>query len=1458
MRRIIRILTRIVLSLLLLLVLLWVLIQLPPVQTAIIRFIGERFEAKTGYRLDAGQVDLRFPVAFVFRDLAITESTGDSLLVLDKLVLNAVEADLNTLRFSAYKLDLDRPNFQLRIQQGDSLSNLDRLIKNFQSTSSDGPIDFGVELTDLRIRNGSFSFHNYNKEALEKGADFNHLNLSGIHAHIREIALVNEDLDASIDELRFASASGLVLEKLDGDFLMRSDSLSLENYHLKTKESLLEGNLLFTFDRWAAFSHFNTEVQMKGELIASTIDFDDLAQFTNELDHIGRQVRFDGRFRGSVSDLKVRDFIIGLDEHTWIEGKLDMIGLPDFSSTFIDLNVSRMETLKSELDRIPIPPFDEKKLLETPDNFAALGKLGFSGKFTGFPSDFVAFGTLNTAIGSIKTDLKLQEQDKDYTYSGSLNTKNFDLGKFYNSKDLGRLTSRLRLQGKGLTQEHLNAEIRGSVDAITLRGYTYKDLTTNGTFRQDFFEGDLTLHDDNIDLDFSGLIDFTGAKPRFDFTTSIAHLDLIQLNLLDMENYTSLSGDFRIEAEGIKLDEIQGRIQGSNMRFCTSSAEYPIDRLVLTMEQNDQIGKRFMLDSEIASGRLEGKFDFTGLGSGLKQILADIIPQYEAPSAHNRGKEDFYLELDLHHFELVSQVFLPELDIAPKARFTLLMDDRSGDFKTTFTSDRISYEQYQLDSLVLDISHPDQSLYANLTSTRADLGGGLVFPNLGIDNYTERDTIYTNLIWGEESSLVRGEAAVMSFLRGSKQLTTRLNLLNLMVSGEQWSLQQMAEFHLDSTRMEMDAFFLARGAEHLRIDGAISEDPTESLLVEMQGVKLSMFDAFLEGAGITQRGILTGNLELRDMYKRSLVSSDLLALDYHINDYRVGDICVESSWDATQKRMLIAGELERDKLKQLKFSGFYFPENDEQQLDILCSVDDLPLELVNAFVDEGVSDISGLMDGRIEITGRIAEPQFAGEVTMKEASAHVEYLNTTYYLNDKASIDPDMFAFNFPIRDEEDNEAYLVGTVLHENFSEWNFDIFLDMDRGPFLCLNTTSEENSLYFGKAYATGYTNISGTADDIRIDVNAKVERGTSIALPLSDSEEVTFEDFVSFIDRSKENIDDQKVDLSGISMNFELDITPDAQFRIIFDEVVGDEIKGRGSGHIRMEIDQLNNFNMFGNVTIEQGRYLFTLKNLINKEFEVNPGGTISWFGDPLVADIDIEAVYRVNTSLYELFPGESEQYKQRVPVNLQMNLDGKLMNPSIEFEIKLPNSDELTKARVASVINTTQDINQQAFSLLVLRRFISPPDIAKTNTNIGLAENSTELITSQLSNWLSQISDDFDIGVNYSPGDQISNEELAVALSTQLFNDRLLISGNFGVSQTRQQAANDNPNNLIGDIRVEYKIHPKGKIRLIVYNESNEFDLARSRQNSYTQGMGVIFQEEFNSLYELFGLRDPEQ
>ena len=936
-----------------------------------------------------------------------------------------------------------------------------------------------------------------------------------------------------------------------------------------------------------------------------------------------------------------------------------------------------------------------------------------------------------------------------------------------------------------------------------------------------------------------------------DFYTSITHLNPVELNLVELTDYTSLSGDFRIKGEGSNLNNVNGSLSGENILFCTIRNEYPIADLDLTMEQS-KLGKKFILDSDVASGKLEGKFDFKGLASGAQQIVADIIPHVDPMEDIVRGKEDFSLTLDIHNFELVSDVFIPELHLADGTRFSLLMNDQTDEFEATFTSDHVQYLDYAVDTVTLDISHPDESIYVSLLTDGFNYGSTRL-EDLSVDVRNDADTIYTNLIWGAEDDLIRGDIMGMSVVHANNDIYNRLDAATLWFDHRAWELRDTTTIAVVDKRIDIRGFNLSSDNAFAKAEGVIDLDEDEKLELALQGVELAYFNALTRPSGVEQSGQFSGTLSMRDLYDNTYISSDLTVLDYTINDYFIGDICTESAWVPSERRLRVGGELERDDIKTLQFGGFYYPDNKTSPLDVTCTLQSQPLEFLNAFITEGISDLKGNISGEIDITGRVDEPKLEGALEFDGASAMVDYLNTRYYFNNRAQVFPTEFWLDFPVTDENGAEAFMAGTIQHQNFARWNLDIFLDMSIEPFLVLNTSEEDNSLYFGRALTTGFVSVYGEQDNLEIDINARSEEGTTLALPLGGSEEVTFEDFITFVDPDAEEVEEEALDLSGISMNFELDITPEAKFRIIFDELVGDEISGRGQGHINMAINNLSTFNMYGDIEVVQGKYLFTLKNLINKEFLVEPGGRISWFGDPLAADIDLQAVYKLHTSLYDLVPDETDQYRQRVPVDLTMNLDGKLLSPGINFDIELPSSDEITQARVESAISTEQEMNRQAFALLVLRRFISPPEVAKTNTSLGIAENSTELLTSQLSNWLSQISDDFDIGVNYSPGDEISNEELAVALSTQLFNDRLLVSGNFGVATAQNSAAGENPNSLIGDLRIEYKVTQDGKIRVIVYNQSNQFDIANTQQSNYTQGLGVVYQQEFNSLDELFRL-----
>jgi hypothetical protein len=301
-------------------------------------------------------------------------------------------------------------------------------------------------------------------------------------------------------------------------------------------------------------------------------------------------------------------------------------------------------------------------------------------------------------------------------------------------------------------------------------------------------------------------------------------------------------------------------------------------------------------------------------------------------------------------------------------------------------------------------------------------------------------------------------------------------------------------------------------------------------------------------------------------------------------------------------------------------------------------------------------------------------------------------------------------------------------------------------------------------------------------------------------------------------------------------------------MIFDQKVGDVIKAKGAGNIQMNISTLGKFSMYGDYSIENGEYLFTLKNLINKKFKIERGGTISWAGDPKDATINLNAVYQVRAVLKPVV--QSDSTGRRYPVNCTMNLTGSLLQPNINFDIDLPTVDETTRQEVKRNVNNEQEVNRQVLALLVLNSFV-PPVGSEAQTGAGLTTTtaglttSSELLSNQLSNWLSQISSDFDLRVKYRPGDVVNRDQMELALSTQALNDRLTLDGSVISGATNQK----NTNNVVGDLNVEYKLTRSGKLRLKAYNKTND-NTVLNADAPYSQGMGLAYKEEFNTLTEL--------
>jgi hypothetical protein len=1378
-------------------------IRVPAVQTWLAQRAADYLTDQLGAEVEVGSVTIDLWARLVLNNVYLEDQQGDTLAFIPALHVRSYAFDKPSGRLRIGSLQLDNPTIHIQRHKGEAALNYAFIVDYFSDTTAASKGDAMVNLKHVLIKNGRVRYTNQNRPIKETfGMDWNHLDFRSLDLEVNDLTSFGDTVQCQLTHMALFEKSGFELFDFQSLVSIRGGNVLLTGTQICTARTDLKGDLAFEFQSIDDFDFFEERVKMVHTFRDAAIHLGDLAYFSSDLKGCQQEIVLSGKVRGTIASLKGKNIRIQFNENSFFEGDFAMDGLPALQETFISLDIDRLTTNQIELEQIQLPPFDSLHYLATPSNFSALGQVNFAGNFTGFINDFVAFGTLNTDIGMVSSDISLRHDSAtdNYFYKGNLATTAFDLGKFYGEKQLGPLTSNLEVEGSGLNLDRLDATFSGEIPAVYLNGYNYSNITADGAFRQRFFQGDIAINDPNMIMDFSGEIDFRPKDPLLRFVSNIDHLDLKQVNVLTQYPYSAVSGKVTVDSKGLELSKFEGLVMLDDVVYCTESTEYYLNHLEVQAKRTN--GLTITLDSDIAEGSITGDFDVRTMHNSFLDIAGKILPSFKPPlQAHKAQKFD--LALRIKDFSDIQGIFIPELNIAPNTRLQLEVDEYASNFQITLLSDSVSYENNSIKGLVLDARRPDDFLYMNLFTDHLLIGDDVLFSSFAIDTRSDKDTIYSSVVWGDTTTMHRGDLNGRFTIRDFDSFDYLTGNGFVVINNEKWSIQPGGSVRVDSTAIALDALHIRNGFQRIDAFGRLSEYEEDELTVFLRAFNLSSVNSFI-GDETKLYGTLNGSASIRNVYKNSIINSDITLLDFKINEYGIGDLCLESGWDNSLKSLKVFGELEKANTVPLTFLGYYTPSNVSSPLDLWATVDQLDLAFINTFIGEDVLTMKGNATGKLKITGKPEAPNLNGDLLLANASIYVDYLHCSYKIKNKVGIRPDMFTFDYvPIEDMEGHKGTVLGQIMHTEFGKWNYDFNIDLLE-PMLAMNTTEEQNPLYYGRAYATGFVNIFGVDDQIEFDMALRTEAGTSLAMPMNTTEELSLENFIRFVDSDTSKVE-KPLDLSGIRLNMQLEITPQAQMEVIFDRAVGDVMKGSGRGNITMEINNLSTFNMYGSVELEKGDYLFTLKNLVNKEFVMKRGGTISWYGDPYGGELDLDAVYKVSASLYDIVPDVTTQSGQRVPVDLVMHMTGKMFNPAIAFGIELPTVDEIIRSRVNSVISTDQERNRQAFALLVLRRFVSPPNITteRTNTNTAFAENSTELLSSQISNWLSQISDDFNLGFNYRPGDEISNEEIALALSTQLFNERLSLSGNFGVS--RGTSTNQNPSNVIGDVRLEYKI-----------------------------------------------------
>lgn len=1468
-------------------------LRFPAVQTYLAQQLTKKLSKDLNTTISIDRVNIHPLDKVTLEGIFALDLYNDTIIDAKSLEVKLASLSFEKQNIHIESVTLDEAKIQLIKPEGQRGFSFQFIIDHFSGEKKDdkkSSNDFTITGNRIELKNSSFNFIDHRAKAIYYGMDFTDLRLKNINIAFSNIKNQGSNFKAKIEHISTIEKSSFNLVDFKGDMELDSNFVQIDSLEITTINSSIKTNLFrFEFDDPNYFEDdFENKVKMIADFRASKLNLKDLSYFTSFFEGIDRAVLFGGKFNGYVSDFKSTDLYIKLDHNTYFKGDLTMKGLPYNDLTVFDAKINELVTNEYELEHIDIPPFTEHKRIELPNQLKGVGDIFISGNLAGKFDDFKGNLLTQTNLGEIQSEAHYWVNAKTNTsiFNGKVITQNFNVGKLAETDDLKTITANLKTNFVWNSKAGYDASINGKITSLVFKGYDYHNINVDGDFNEAFFSGKADITDKNITANFNGLIDLSSQIPEFRFKSEVQVLNLDELHLTNDSITRIICARIDVNGTGKNVDDANGNILINDLVYYQNGTEYEAEEIEINASTNDS-SRVINLMSSIANVSLNGNFKLAEIPKSIDFIASKTLPAlYEKKDSINLEQQNFLFTGQIKNYTPIQQLFTPDVYIASGAKFNGDFNANKESFSFFSNLDTVVVKDRVLKNVNIDIKKPDEVLDLKVTVDNLVFNEESAFENITFKSLLKDNLITPSLKWASANNNTYG------FIQGNGYWYS-VDYFDFLIlpsyfhfNNHDWYTKDDAAFIIDGKQLSFNNLEIRNEEDEIiGVEGNIAEDSAALLNIYLDNFKLSNINTFLTSNSVKYYGTINGNSCITNAYNEAVIEADFIIEKLKANNELIGDVTLNSTWLNNTKGLACKGELIREDKNAFDFTGTYYPFEEENSLDFKCVMDQTPLAFLNTFlVDQGISEIDGAANGTVNIQGTPENPLLDGRIQFDYAGFKVDYLNTYYDFSGEFIVLEDGILTDnvFEIRDMTDNIATFNGAIFHDNYRDFDFDVSIDIPKqvwvngydkrrrefpgakkvdNKFYCLNTHPQLNQDFYGNVYAVGNINIAGYKENIDITVNATTRKGTKFTLPLYGGYDVKLEDYVIFVDSTTVDVAEEKVDLEGINLDLNIEVTPDAELEIIFDEVYGDIMKGRGSGNLNIGVDKNNEIKMTGKYVIDKGDYLFTLgilnfENVINKKFEIAPGGSISWYGDPYNAEIDLNAIYKLKASLYDIMLSYSDdvksRYKNRSDVECYMKLTQSLMQPNVKFEIQLPRADETAKNALANVMQTEQELNKQVFSLLILNRFLPPANsVSNEDRSSGGAISSTasELLSNQLSNWLSKLSNNVDIGLNYRPGDNISNDEVAVALSTELLNDRLVISSNFGVSTGNE--VNNNPNNLIGDVNVEYKLNKDGTFRVRAFTRTNEYDITNTNQATTTQGVGLYYKKEFNKLKDFF-------
>ncbi|MFL1011611.1 translocation/assembly module TamB domain-containing protein [Flavisericum labens] len=1425
--------------LLLLFIILVLVLSIPYVQTQLGKYATKRLNEDFKTNINIDRVSLQFNGDVELKDIYIEDYQQDTLISIKELntsILSFTNLAKGSLVFG--DIDIENLLFNIKTYKDTTETNLDVFVRKFESNNPrKEKSSFLLSSSDVSIYNSTFLLSDENRETVER-LHFNNLNINATNFLIN-----GSDVSARINTLVFEDSRGVVVNNLMTNFSYTPSDMVFENLEIKTPRSTLRGELKFLYKR-EDLQYFVDKVQVLASFEDSTVSLDELNTFYNEFGK-NQSARFGVNLSGTLNDLQADNLRLTTSTRSQVYGDINFKNLlnKEPGNFYMNANFRNLSSTYNDLKSL-LPNVLGDAI---PTSFDRLGKFTIVGNSQITASTVLADIKIDTELGLVNSNLKITKiNDIDNAdYEGKIIFDAFDFGTFLNDPKVGKGSLNFDVNGKGFIAETINTGVKGDIFELIYNNYNYKNIKVAGNVRNKIFDGNLIVSDKNLRMNFNGLVDFSEMVKKYDFEAVVDYADLNTLNFVKQDSISTFTSRVKMNMNSSSFDDAYGKIAFTNTVYKNEHDTYHFDKFDVSSRFDDDIRYVEFSSPDIIEGSMRGRFFLKDLRKLFENSIGYIYTNYIPYEV----KIDQSIDFNFKIYNKIVEVVFPDIELGKNTYIRGRVESEEEKFRLTFKSPKIKLLDYYADGLELQVdnSNPLFNTYVEIDSLDAKY---YQVSNFNLINVTVNDTLFMRSEFnGGKRSRDSYNLSFYHTINEENESVVGFKKSDVTIKNNKWFInEEQDQFHKiafdkNLTKLDIDKFKINHKNEEIKLSGFLKDSTQKDIKLDFTNVDLAKITPDIDSLSLA--GNVNGKLDILQKNGSYLPNSTIVIDDFKVNNFLLGSFDATVTGNETLTKYVVDATIKDDTSKSFTAKGDINVLGNQSSINVALDFNKFNLFPLNPLLEGVLTNIRGVVSGDVKVEGDLKRPDINGDLKLNNGGMGIPYLNVDYDFNNNASVTlkDQTFVFNnIRLTDTNHNsKGMLNGSISHVNFSKWRLGLEVVTPR--LLVLDTKETEDALYYGTGFIGGQATLTGPTEQLVISVVGETKRGTVFKIPLSDAESFGDNSFINFITKEEKEAREKGTEIvfkeiKGLELDFDLDVTEDAEVEIIIDRETGHALKGRGAGGLLVEINTNGKFNMWGDFAVFEGVYNFAYGGIIQKEFIVQPGGTIAWEGDPLDAILNMSAIYKTQANPSPLL---DNPINRSIPVELNIALTGNLEQPDPEFSFEFPNVNSTVKSELQYRLESPNDRQNQALYLISTGSFSR--GLNELNFSGTIAERLNGIINGIFTSGDSKIN----IGLNYEAGqnrpDYQTDDRFGVTLQTQI-SDRVLINGKVGVP-----VGGATETVVAGDVEIDFLLNEQGTLTAKVFNRENSI---RNFGDAigYTQGVGLSYNVDFDTFKEL--------